>query len=344
MMLGECRRMSDDVEALRELNDSYLESVRMGDVDRFREILADDFLCSAADGAVLDKTQFLELTAGPRTLRHLSADDVRIRVLWRRRDHPRGDLLHDHDRAATAAAATPTSGQKRDGTWRAVAAHVTRPCDNGLEEQALGSSRAMALAPCDSPCRARGPGRAQDAGLAGQRRRRQHPLLAARRRSTATTSSTLQVAWTYDSHDAFKGSEMQSNPIVVDGVLYATTPTLKVVAVDAATGREIWKFDPSGGARRGARFRHRGVTVHKDRVFVTYRSFLWALDKKTGQPIASFGTDGRIDLREGLGQPAERLSVSASTPGVDLRGPADHRQHRCPRRCPDRPATSARST
>ena len=58
----------------------------------------------------------------------------------------------------------------------------------------------------------------------------------------------LQVAWTYDSHDAFKGSEMQSNPVVVDGVLYVTTPTLKVVAVDAATGREIWKFDPSGGA------------------------------------------------------------------------------------------------
>ena len=95
---------------------------------------------------------------------------------------------------------------------------------------------------------------------------------------------------------------MQSNPIVVDGVLYATTPTMKVVAVDAATGAEIWKFDPSGGAAPRARFRHRGVTVHKDRVFVTYRNFLWALDRKTGQPIASFGTDGRIDLREGLGQ------------------------------------------
>ena len=51
-----------------------------------------------------------------------------------------------------------------------------------------------------------------------------------------TNVSQLKVAWTYDSHDAFKGSEMQSNPIVVDGVLYATTPTLKVVAVDAATG------------------------------------------------------------------------------------------------------------
>jgi quinoprotein glucose dehydrogenase len=126
----------------------------------------------------------------------------------------------------------------------------------------------------------------------------------------------LQVAWTYDSHDAFKGSEMQSNPVVVDGVLYATTPTLKVVAVDAATGREIWKFDPGGGAGSTGRFRHRGVTVHADRVFVTYRSFLWALDKKTGQPIKSFGSDGRIDLREGLDRPAEKLTVSASTPGV----------------------------
>src|SRR5262245_49087046 len=45
--------------------------------------------------------------------------------------------------------------------------------------------------------------------------------------------SKLKVAWTYDSHDAFKGSEMQSNPVVVDGVLYATTPTMKVVAVNA---------------------------------------------------------------------------------------------------------------
>jgi len=125
----------------------------------------------------------------------------------------------------------------------------------------------------------------------------------------------LAVAWTYDSHDAFRGSEMQSNPIVVDGVLYATTPTLKVVAIDARTGAEIWKFDPSGGASTG-RIRHRGVTVHKDRVFVSYRSYLYALDRKTGTPIKSFGADGRIDLREGLDRPADKLTVSASTPGV----------------------------
>ncbi|HYN10503.1 MAG TPA: PQQ-binding-like beta-propeller repeat protein [Vicinamibacterales bacterium] len=130
-----------------------------------------------------------------------------------------------------------------------------------------------------------------------------------------TNVARLEVAWTYDSRDAFRASEMQSNPIIVDGVLYATTPTLKVVAIDAGSGREIWKFDPSGGATTSPRFRHRGVTVHRDRVFVSYRSFLYALARKTGEPISSFGTKGRIDLREGLDQPAERLSVSASTPG-----------------------------
>ncbi len=132
----------------------------------------------------------------------------------------------------------------------------------------------------------------------------------------ATNVATLQVAWTYDSGDAFTGSEMQSNPIVVDGRLYVTTPTLKVVALDAVTGREIWTFDPSNGGPAGARFRHRGVTVHGDRVFVTYRNWLYALATRTGRPIASFGTAGRVDLRDGLGRPAESLSVTASTPGV----------------------------
>lgn len=126
----------------------------------------------------------------------------------------------------------------------------------------------------------------------------------------------LQVAWTYESGDHFTASEMQSNPVVVDGVLYATTPTMQVVAVNAATGKQLWKYDPSGGATARTRFRHRGVAVHADRVFVTYRNFLISLDKATGRPVQGFGTDGRVDLREGLGKPAAGLSVSASTPGV----------------------------
>ena len=133
---------------------------------------------------------------------------------------------------------------------------------------------------------------------------------------TRQNVARLKVAWTYDSHDAFKGSEMQSNPVIVDGVLYATTPTMQVVALEAGSGNELWKFDPSAGAGTKTRFRHRGVVVHRDRVFVSYRNFLYALDKRTGTPISSFGTAGRIDLREGLGLPIERASVSASTPGA----------------------------
>jgi ketosteroid isomerase-like protein len=124
-MNSQATAVAADVDVLRALNDAYLESVKMGDVDRFREILADDFLCSTADGAVLDKTQFLDVTAGPRTLRHLSADDVRIRLF--------GEVAIIH--AATyyeTMAGTQGRGRytdiwaKRDGAWRAVAAHVTR--------------------------------------------------------------------------------------------------------------------------------------------------------------------------------------------------------------------------
>ena len=71
--------------------------------------------------------------------------------------------------------------------------------------------------------------------MAGSWRSRQYPLLVADRHQPANVDQ-LQVAWTYDSQDAFKASEMQSNPIVVDGLLYATTPTMKVVALNAETG------------------------------------------------------------------------------------------------------------
>src|SRR3989442_4872689 len=59
----------------------------------------------------------------------------------------------------------------------------------------------------------------------------------------------LQVAWTFDTGDVFEGSEMQCNPIIVHGVLYATTPKLRVIALDAATGKQRWSFDPNEGAK-----------------------------------------------------------------------------------------------
>lgn len=126
----------------------------------------------------------------------------------------------------------------------------------------------------------------------------------------------LKAAWSYDSHDAFKDSEMQCNPIVVDGILYATTPKMRVVALNAETGREVWSFDPNNGEPAARRTRNRGVTVYRDRVFFTHRNYLWAVNKDTGKLVNGFGDNGRIDLRQGLDRPAETLTVSATSPGV----------------------------
>ena len=114
-----------DLDLLRDLNQSYLDSVRTGDVARFAQLLADDFQCSTPAGELLDKTQFLARTAGPRTLERLTGEDVRIRVL--------GDVAFIH--AATSfTSVTGQEGrgrytddwQKRNGTWLCVSAHVTR--------------------------------------------------------------------------------------------------------------------------------------------------------------------------------------------------------------------------
>ena len=94
---------------------------------------------------------------------------------------------------------------------------------------------------------------------------------------------------------------MQTTPIVIGGVMYITSPKLRVFALDAATGKELWNFDPALGEPSNNTFRNRGVTVTADRVFFTHRNRLWALDRKTGKPIQAFGTDGFVDLRQGPG-------------------------------------------
>ena len=128
--------------------------------------------------------------------------------------------------------------------------------------------------------------------------------------------SRLEVAWTFDTGDAFEGSEMQANPVVIDGILYATTPKLQVFALDAATGEQLWRFDPNDGGAASSRIRHRGVVVTGDRVLFNYHHRLYALNRATGEPIPTFGEGGWVDLREGLGRPVDALSVKASSPGV----------------------------
>ena len=114
-----------DLDALTRLNADYISSVQNGDVKRFNEILADDFLCSMADGSLIDRRRFLEVTAQPVTIRHLQAHDVNIRLL--------GDvaIVHAATSFTTADGKTSTGRYtdvwaRRGGQWLAVSAHVTR--------------------------------------------------------------------------------------------------------------------------------------------------------------------------------------------------------------------------
>jgi ketosteroid isomerase-like protein len=115
----------NDLETLARLNDDYIRSVQRSDVARFGEILADDFLCSMADGSLLDRRAFLEYTARPVTIRNLQAHDVNVRLM--------GDMAIIHARTTyTTADGTASGGRytdvwaRRNGQWLAVSAHVTR--------------------------------------------------------------------------------------------------------------------------------------------------------------------------------------------------------------------------
>jgi len=133
----------------------------------------------------------------------------------------------------------------------------------------------------------------------------------------------LEVAWIYRCGDARTNnlSQIQCNPLVVDGVLYGTSPGLKLFALDAATGRERWRFDPfAGGGSGGGLGVNRGVVYWQAgedrRVLFTADHYLYALDARTGRLIESFGQGGRVDIKEGLGRDVSRLTVLANTPGA----------------------------
>lgn len=131
----------------------------------------------------------------------------------------------------------------------------------------------------------------------------------------------LKVAWTFESGDAYPGSDIQCNPIVVDGVLFTTTPTLRVVALDATTGKQIWSFDGLHGQRPN--HKNRGLTYWTDgqssRIFFPLGHELLSLDAKTGKLDPGFGKEGRIDMRAAFDRPADQLTLSVPTPGAIYR-------------------------
>ena len=130
--------------------------------------------------------------------------------------------------------------------------------------------------------------------------------------------TTLRIAWKFESNDAYPESDIQCNPIIIDGVMFVTTPKLRVAAVDAGSGKQIWSFDSLHASR--APHPNRGLTYWSDgkqsRIFVTLGHELLALDAKTGILDPKFGEQGKVDMRAAFNPPLGDMSLSVTSPGV----------------------------
>ena len=130
----------------------------------------------------------------------------------------------------------------------------------------------------------------------------------------------LEKVWEYSSGGADttrNQTQMQCNPIIVDGVLYGVSAGSQAFALEAATGRELWKTNFTD---KTFSMTSRGVTYQSDetgqRIFFGYGHLLYCLDASTGVPISSFGDNGKIDLKQGLERPTADDYVVYNTPGV----------------------------
>jgi membrane-bound PQQ-dependent dehydrogenase (glucose/quinate/shikimate family) len=125
----------------------------------------------------------------------------------------------------------------------------------------------------------------------------------------------LKRAWTYHIGEVNRGNAtdrhriapFETTPVVVDGTLYLTTPSNRVIALDAETGKEIWTFDPQAGRSERIFFQHRGVAYWQsatgtDRriLYGTFDGRLICVDAKTGKVCQGFGTSGIVNLRAGV--------------------------------------------
>ncbi len=126
----------------------------------------------------------------------------------------------------------------------------------------------------------------------------------------------LQKIWEFHTNDS--SAQMQCNPIIVNGLLYGSTASLEIFALDAATGKQIWRFSASKDSKWYSI--NRGVTYWEEgndkRILFTQGNWLYALDAITGNPVLSFGNNGKVSLSSGLGQSAEKKFVISTTPGT----------------------------
>lgn len=132
--------------------------------------------------------------------------------------------------------------------------------------------------------------------------------------------SQLQNAWTFQANDVPSGEQAvssQSNPIIIDGVMYANSAKQTVYAIDAQTGEQIWAFkalaegEPSA-ASRGVTYWEKGSDK---RILYSAGNYLMAIDTQTGELISSFGENGKVSLNVGVRDEPDKISVTLTTPG-----------------------------
>ena len=138
--------------------------------------------------------------------------------------------------------------------------------------------------------------------------------------------SGLRVAWVYHTGDSDQMTQIQVNPVIIENTLYGVSPKLKLFALDAATGKEKWTFNPADSSRgKGKGYFSmnvcRGVAYYTNgkedqRIFYSVASRLYCIDALTGKPIPSFGDQGFIDLHQDLGRDVSDLYVSSTSPGM----------------------------
>ena len=138
--------------------------------------------------------------------------------------------------------------------------------------------------------------------------------------------SNLKVAWTYRTGDAGETTTIECTPLVVDGVMYVTTVTSRVVALDAGTGKERWKYDPfaapvnnrsraSGGVNRGVAYWSDGNAGGQRRVLLgASDGRIVSLDAKTGKPDPAFADKGTLDLRAGIERDISTMAYGPTSP------------------------------
>ncbi len=146
--------------------------------------------------------------------------------------------------------------------------------------------------------------------LGGPERNHYSPLI----QINAGNVNQLKIAWEYHTLDS---GQIQCNPIIVDGILYGMTATTRPFAIDAATGKEVWKGKSEGADNFSS---SRGLTYWEDgadkRILYTSGPWLYALNATNGQPITSFGDSGRTSLKAGLGETSIDKMVISNTPGT----------------------------